>query len=233
MGYVIWFTFTMSLLPHTLTTSAVPAVDAIPVFSLVDHLIQGFGLLQIFTTLWLFVVETSSNGVGCTSSAASFFRCSIYSSLCSNNRSSESHSSPSSSSHWSSGTKSSLELMQLSTPPSYLHSSSLSVSSGVRVSAWAPEPCVCCTEWLWHWDPSVCFWGFQAAWAFEAANRICWGIILGIVGGMSLLFVIWCYMYLQNAPNGVSSLGSCLVRLIYPAEDGKISLSLIPSSAGE
>jgi hypothetical protein len=44
-------------------------------------------------------------------------------------------------------------------------------------------------------------------------------------------FVILCYMCLHNAPSGVSSLGSSLVRLAYPAEDGKITLSLISSSA--
>ena len=50
-----------------------------------------------------------------------------------------------------------------------------------------------------------------------------------------LLFVIWCYMCLYNAlynaPSGLSWLGSCLIRSIFPAEDGKISLNLIPSSA--
>ena len=66
------------------------------------------------------------------------------------------------------------------------------------------------------------------------------------IGGWIHIIVVWrykrpkncylCYLMLQymclyNAPSGVSSLGSCLVRLVYPAEDGKISLSLIPSSA--
>jgi hypothetical protein len=40
-----------------------------------------------------------------------------------------------------------------------------------------------------------------------------------------------CYMWLYNAPSGVSSLGSSLVRLAYPAEDRKFTLSLISSSA--
>ena len=42
-----------------------------------------------------------------------------------------------------------------------------------------------------------------------------------------VLFVLF------DAPSGLSPLDSCLVRLICPAEGGKISLSLIPSSAGE
>jgi hypothetical protein len=38
--------------------------------------------------------------------------------------------------------------------------------------------------------------------------------------------VILCYMCLCNTPSGVSLLGSILVRLLYPAEDRKITLSL-------
>jgi hypothetical protein len=44
-------------------------------------------------------------------------------------------------------------------------------------------------------------------------------------------FVILCYICLYNAPSGDSLLGSSLVRLAYPAGDGKITLSHISSSA--
>ena len=63
--------------------------------------------------------------------------------------------------------------------------------------------------------------------------------ILGIlcVGGQVLvklvIFGVLVYLWLYNAPSRVSSLGSSLVRLLYPAEDGKSTLSLISSSAGE
>ena len=49
----------------------------------------------------------------------------------------------------------------------------------------------------------------------------------------SVIFGVLVYLWLYNAPSRVSYLGSSLVRLLYPAEDGKSTLSLISSSAGE
>ena len=48
-----------------------------------------------------------------------------------------------------------------------------------------------------------------------------------------VIFGVLVYLWLYNAPSQVSYLGSSLVRLLYPAEDGKSTLSLISSSAGE
>ena len=48
-----------------------------------------------------------------------------------------------------------------------------------------------------------------------------------------VIFGVLVYLWLYNAPSWVSHLGSSLVRLLYPAEDGKSTLSLISSSAGE
>ena len=64
-------------------------------------------------------------------------------------------------------------------------------------------------------------------------NWAIWGMtrVENTCPGSLILFVISCYMCLYNTPSGLSPLGGCLVRLIYSAEDGKISLSLIPSSA--
>ena len=49
----------------------------------------------------------------------------------------------------------------------------------------------------------------------------------------TVIFGVLVYLWLYNAPSRVSYLGSSLVRLLYPAEDGKSTLSLISSSAGE
>ena len=46
-----------------------------------------------------------------------------------------------------------------------------------------------------------------------------------------VIFGVLVYLWLYNAPSQVSSLGSSLVRLLYPAEDRKSTLSLISSSA--
>ena len=51
--------------------------------------------------------------------------------------------------------------------------------------------------------------------------------------GVGVIFGVLVYLWLYNAPSRVSYLGSSLVRLLYPAEDGKSTLSLISSSAGE
>ena len=48
-----------------------------------------------------------------------------------------------------------------------------------------------------------------------------------------LLFLVFCSFVTVQSPSWVSSFGSSLVRLLYPAEDGKSTLSLISSSAGE
>ena len=47
----------------------------------------------------------------------------------------------------------------------------------------------------------------------------------------SVIFGVLVYLWLYNAPSWVSHLGSSLVRLLYPAEDRKSTLSLISSSA--
>ena len=48
---------------------------------------------------------------------------------------------------------------------------------------------------------------------------------------MLVIFGVLVYLWLYSAPSRVSHLGSSLVRLLYPAEDGKSTLSLISSSA--
>ena len=48
-----------------------------------------------------------------------------------------------------------------------------------------------------------------------------------------VLFLAFCSFVTVQSPSWVSSFGSSLVRLLYPAEDGKSTLSLISSSAGE
>ena len=54
-----------------------------------------------------------------------------------------------------------------------------------------------------------------------------------ITNSEAVIFGVLVYLWLYNAPSRVSHLGSSLVRLLYPAEDGKSTLSLISSSAGE
>ena len=50
-------------------------------------------------------------------------------------------------------------------------------------------------------------------------------------GGRMVLFLVFCSFVTVQSPSWVSSFGSSLVRLLYPAEDGKSTLSLISSSA--
>ena len=66
-------------------------------------------------------------------------------------------------------------------------------------------------------------WQWQMAGVSAAEKMAGWGCYF------------WCFvhLWLYNAPSRVSYLGSSLVRLLYPAEDGKSTLSLISSSAGE
>ena len=56
---------------------------------------------------------------------------------------------------------------------------------------------------------------------------------MGFTHELVVIFGVLVYLWLYDAPSQVSHLGSSLVRLLYPAEDGKSTLSLISSSAGE
>ena len=75
-----------------------------------------------------------------------------------------------------------------------------------------PEP------WIWTPDHAKVVWG-------EKVQKI--------LDNEFVIFGVLVYLWLYNAPSRVSSLGSSLVRLLYPAEDGKRTLSLVSSSAGE
>ena len=57
------------------------------------------------------------------------------------------------------------------------------------------------------------------------------GLIVFAKHSPIVIFGVLVYLWLYNAPSWVSSLGSSLVRFLYPAKDGKSTLSLISPSA--
>ena len=72
------------------------------------------------------------------------------------------------------------------------------------------------------------------------AEKLTWGggpertskhMVCNNVYMYTVIFGVLVYLWLYNAPSRVSSLGISLVRLLYPAEDRKGTLSLISSSA--
>ena len=64
---------------------------------------------------------------------------------------------------------------------------------------------------------SICRWWRWCDPLFSIIPPFAWAVIFGAL----------VYLWLYNAPSGVSSLG-LLVRLLYPAEDGKVPLVLYP-----
>ena len=80
-------------------------------------------------------------------------------------------------------------------------------------------PCLltswCSSWWAEHLHPSLVG---GLSWLRQSASHA------------NVIFGVLVYLWLYNAPSRVSHLGSSLVRLLYPAEDGKSTLSLISSN---